>query len=145
MASTYAPVQTAQVVSASMPDFLVAASSGYQAETAAELYEWLSLARLNSPRIRCDDRIDPYLSRYRCPEGPPGQMEISCTSWDGLLSTSWVCSLASTLLAACPAESWVAISATDIPIGVLGGTSEVTVLKPPGDSRYLMWNIKHNR
>ena len=36
-------------------------------EAATELLEWLSLATSGSPRIQCDDEIDPYLSRYRVP------------------------------------------------------------------------------
>ncbi len=35
---------------------------------ALEIYEWLSLVSLESPRILAGDDIDPYLSRYQAPE-----------------------------------------------------------------------------
>ena len=34
---------------------------------AEQLFEWISLAMLDSPRIRIDDAIDPFLSRYTIP------------------------------------------------------------------------------
>ena len=46
--------------------------------TATELLEWLSLAISGSPRIQSDDRIDPYLSRYRVP--PPVDSASDMTS-----------------------------------------------------------------
>ncbi|KAL7936423.1 ribonuclease P 40kDa subunit domain-containing protein [Trichoderma chlorosporum] len=36
--------------------------------SATEMYEWLSLVRLESPRVEEGDTIDPYLSRYSPPE-----------------------------------------------------------------------------
>ena len=35
---------------------------------ATELLEWIRLAMLDSPRLRRDDRIDPYLCRYQIPD-----------------------------------------------------------------------------
>lgn len=135
-------VKTHQVITPSMPSFQDNGSEG--PDTATELYEWISLVRLGSPRVLYNDSIDPYLSRYSSPNCPPGEMSVSHISCDGFLSSSWVSNLVSTLIVACPEESWFAISATDVAAGGLGGRSEITVLKPPGQSsRYLMWDIKH--
>lgn len=113
-------------------------------DTAAELYEWISLVRLQSPRILHKDSLDAYISRYSVPDCPPGNTRVGHISWDGLLSSSWVSTMASALMASCPEASWFAISATDAVAGGLGGKSEITVLKPPGqNSRFLMWDVKH--
>ena len=60
-------------------------------EYAADLYEWLSLIRLESPRILSSDQIDPYLSRYRAPgDGQTHEPANLCKiSWQGLLSSAW--------------------------------------------------------
>ncbi|KAM0449968.1 hypothetical protein ACHAO4_006845 [Trichoderma viride] len=46
--------------------------------SATEMYEWLSLVRLESPRIVTGDTIDPYLSRYSPPEADSStaQMQV---------------------------------------------------------------------
>lgn len=130
-------IKTHQIVTPSMPSL--------DADTAADLYEWLSLVRLGSPRVLYKDSIDPYLSRYSPPDCPPGEINVGRISWDGLMSPSWVSNLASALLAACPEDSWFAICATDMPAGGLGGHCETTIMKPPGqNSRYWMWDIKHS-
>ncbi|KFA63918.1 hypothetical protein S40285_03779 [Stachybotrys chlorohalonatus IBT 40285] len=36
-------------------------------EVATDIYEWLSLIRLDSPRVEVHDKIDPYLSQYSAP------------------------------------------------------------------------------
>ncbi len=136
-------VKTHQVITPSMPSFRDNGPEG--SDTAVELYEWISLVRLRSPRVLFNDDIDPYLSRYTVPSYPVGEMSIGQISWNGLLSSSWVSNLTSALMTACPEESWFAISATDMAASGLGGRSEITVLKPPGQSsRYLMWDIKHS-
>lgn len=136
-------VKTHQVITPSMPSFRDNGPEG--SDTAVELYEWISLVRLRSPRVLFNDDIDPYLSRYTVPSYPVGEMSVGQISWNGLLSSSWVSNLTSALMTACPEESWFAISATDMAASGLGGRSEITVLKPPGQSsRYLMWDIKHS-
>lgn len=136
-------VKTHQVITPSMPGFQDNEPEG--SDIAAELYEWISLVRLRSPRVLYNDDINPYLSRYTAPSCPVGEMSVGHISWNGLLGSSWVSNLASALIAACPEESWVAISATDVAADGMGGRSEITVLKPPGQSsRYLMWNVKHS-
>ncbi|KAK5996616.1 hypothetical protein PT974_01953 [Cladobotryum mycophilum] len=41
-------------------------------EIATDIYEWLSLVRLESPRVTANDSIDPYLSRGSYPQ--PGSV-----------------------------------------------------------------------
>ena len=38
-----------------------------QSDINACFLEWLSLTLLNSPRVKLEDKIDPYLSRYEVP------------------------------------------------------------------------------
>lgn len=133
---------THQVMTPAMPGFHGIGPESRS--TAAELYEWISLVRLGSPRVSYSDDIDSYISRYSAPDCPPGEMSVGNISWDGLFSPSWVSNLVSRLLAVCPEESWFAITATDVMAGGLGGKGEITVLKPPGQgAKYLMWDIKH--
>lgn len=138
-------VQLQSAVSQSSGDLFGEDQRGNRGEMATELYEWLSLVRLGSPRILPGDNIDPYISRYSLPECQGGQTAVQRISWEGLLSSSWVSDLASALFETCPAESWVAISATDVATSGLSGRGEVVILKQPGkDMEYLMWDIKHS-
>jgi hypothetical protein len=55
------------------------------------LYEWLSLLSLDSPRIRKNDAIDPYLSRYAVPnDGDAGEARaVVRVKWTGFLPIQW--------------------------------------------------------
>jgi ribonucleases P/MRP protein subunit RPP40 len=66
-------------------------------EETIEMYEWLGLAIMKSPRIRSDDDIDPYLSRYQVPEfgqsisNESGLKEnIIIMRWHGLIDPDFV-------------------------------------------------------
>ncbi|KAL9080052.1 MAG: hypothetical protein Q9157_001136 [Trypethelium eluteriae] len=67
-------------------------------EYAAELLEWLGLALLDSPRIRADDSIDSYLSRYVVPvsqDAEGKEVEVSTRNlvnikWRGFMPSSFV-------------------------------------------------------
>ncbi|KAM3499336.1 hypothetical protein MY10362_007407 [Beauveria mimosiformis] len=136
-------IETHQVITPTMPGF--EDNGRYDQDTAVELYEWISLVRLQSPRVLHKDSLDAYISRYSVPDCPPGETSVGHISWDGLLSSSWVSTMVSALMASCPEASWFAISATDAIAGGMGGKSEITILKPPGQSsRFLMWDVKYN-
>jgi len=47
---------------------------------AEQLFEWISLAMLNSPRIRIDDAIDPFLSRYTIPQSEAENEDMNSES-----------------------------------------------------------------
>ena len=49
-------------------------------EHVADIFEWLSLLSLESPRILSADTIDPYLSRYEVPGSDAGQSDNDCPS-----------------------------------------------------------------
>ncbi len=106
------------------------------------LYEWLSLVRLQSPRIEVGDHIDQYLSRYQVPSAE-GEGKICKITWKGFLSPSWSRQTLIDILAALPTDSWFSFSATSFPKGLAGDTAECTVLRPPNSSgEYLMWEVK---
>lgn len=76
---------------------------------ATELLEWLSLVMSGSPRIRKNDNIDAYLSRYR-PPTPSATEDLVHLHWHGFISPSFVQRvLQSTLKGS--GENWFAMSA----------------------------------
>ncbi|PHH68616.1 hypothetical protein CDD82_410 [Ophiocordyceps australis] len=112
-------------------------------ETATDLYEWLSLVRLQSPRIAANDNIDPFLSRYKVPADNKAKAQICMFRWQGFLSASWLQSVAMDALALCSPQQWISISATSIPQSISGDTNELSLLRPSGVANdYLMWEIK---
>ncbi|KAL6863636.1 ribonuclease P 40kDa subunit domain-containing protein [Trichoderma novae-zelandiae] len=113
--------------------------------SATEMYEWLSLVRLESPRVVAGDSIDPYLSRYAPPEadGAVAQTPVCKLSWQGFLSSSWLRSIFVDIVTSCPSQSWFALSSTTFSRNILGGCNELTFLRPPESSgEFLMWEIK---
>ncbi|KAI2609337.1 ribonuclease P 40kDa subunit [Hypoxylon fragiforme] len=87
---------------------------------ALDIYEWLSLVRLNSPRLRVGDKIDPYLSDYSV----PGQAEeiqegkLCRISWQGFISPKWTQKLLADVILALPSKSWFSLSVTSLAQGV---------------------------
>ncbi len=71
-------------------------------EYAVEIHEWLSLVRLESPRVNVNDQIDPFLSRYSIPGSSnyPAEKptELVRLRWEGFMSPSWVNTTFLTLL-----------------------------------------------
>ncbi|KAL6717877.1 hypothetical protein ACLMJK_003962 [Lecanora helva] len=61
-------------------------------EWAFQLYEWLSLISIESPRVNIDDSIDPYLCRYQIPS-PQADLRQSQSfikiTWHGLVPHEW--------------------------------------------------------
>lgn len=114
-------------------------------EFASEIYEWLSLLRLQSPRVSSADSVDPYLSRYQ-PPGESGQWPVArlCTVvWDGLLPPCFARKLLVEAILALPSHSWFSMAVSAFPKGFSGDTAESTFLRPPGSpSEYLLWDIR---
>ncbi|EQK97511.1 ribonuclease P 40kDa subunit [Ophiocordyceps sinensis CO18] len=112
-------------------------------ETATELYEWLSLHRLQSPRATLGDTVDPFLSRYSIPCSNGGQAQICLLSWQGFLGAAWLRNLATDALEACHPHQWVSISATGFPRSIPGNANDLTLLRASGTANeYLMWEAK---
>ncbi|KAH7310406.1 ribonuclease P 40kDa subunit [Stachybotrys elegans] len=115
-------------------------------EFATDLYEWLSLVRLQSPRVEAQDAIDPYLSRYEIPGGVAAAktetMPLCKLSWQGLIASGWVRDMLIDVLVTCPSSMWFALCATSFPWTPSGGSNELSLLRPPAsDGEYLMWEI----
>jgi ribonuclease P/MRP protein subunit RPP40 len=109
---------------------------------ATGLYEWLSLVRLQSPRIEAGDQIDPYLSRYEVP-GAEQQGKICKISWQGFLAPSWSRQTLIDIIIALPPQAWFAFSTTTFSKGLAGDSVECTILRPPNSvGEYLMWEVK---
>ncbi|ODA76654.1 hypothetical protein RJ55_07925 [Drechmeria coniospora] len=88
-------------------------------DTAMNLYEWLSLIRLQSPRITASDTIDP---------------------WKGFINARWLRRLVTDILTKCPQSEWFAVSATAFSNNFAGGSKDLTMLCPSeGATEYLMW------
>lgn len=112
-------------------------------DAATELYEWLSLIRLGSPRVEAKDEIDPYLSRYRVPGETNSETTVCKFSWQGFIATSWLRGLLTDILTTCPSSAWVALSATCFSLSVAGSSMELTLHRPPDAAgKYLMWEIR---
>lgn len=131
-------------VAASIPSSILAEGNRSDLEiTTSELYEWFSLIRLGSPRVKASDCIDSYISRYQAPRDASGQRTVCKMSWQGFISTQWVRELLSTLLTTCPSQAWFSLSATEFSRTMPATGNEVTLLRPlHATEEYLMWEIK---
>ncbi|CAK7239156.1 MAG: hypothetical protein STHCBS139747_000584 [Sporothrix thermara] len=136
------------------PSLLVGGGAGSDRleteEAAIELYEWLSLVRLGSPRINAADSIDPYLSRYSVPmsgdnEDPSPSVGDVCTlRWRGFFSPTWACQTLLDVLVAVPSSAWLAMSVSGFATsrGLAGESPECTFFRPSDTPReYLLWEI----
>lgn len=114
-------------------------------EFATNIYEWLSLVRLESPRILSSDDIDPYLSRYRVPGDSQDQQAVSLCkiSWRGFLSSAWARKTLVDVILALPAKTWFSFSATTFSSGMMAESSEFALFRPPESQReYFLWEVK---
>ncbi|RYP18425.1 hypothetical protein DL765_003937 [Monosporascus sp. GIB2] len=114
-------------------------------EYATDVYEWLSLIRLGSPRILASDKIDPYLSTYAVPGGVEDISEgrVCKVSWEGFISSTWTRQLLADIILALPSKSWFSLSATTFAKSIVGDCTECTILRPPNSpGEYFLWDIK---
>lgn len=124
-----------------------------QEEAATELYEWLSLVRLGSPRVEAGDSIDPYLSRYTVPESKSAGLvatgDVSVLRWTGFFSPTWACQTlldVAQAMQSVPALSsaWFALSVSSFSSskGIAGDCAECTFFRPAdAPQEYLLWDI----
>ncbi|KAF3067057.1 hypothetical protein GL218_08896 [Daldinia childiae] len=114
-------------------------------EFATDIYEWLSLVRLDSPRINIDDKIDPYLSNYTIPGAPDDLQEgkLCRISWQGFIPPRWTRQTLAEVILALPAKSWFSLSTTTFARDIVGDSADCTILRPPNSSgEYLLWDIR---
>lgn len=111
-------------------------------EYATDIYEWLSLARLQSPRIASNDDIDTYLSRYRVPNRSESDIDMWKVSWSGFIDPTWFRELLIGMMKGCPAQSWFSLTALGFERGLAQTGAETTVMRLPGAAgEFMMWEI----
>ena len=63
----------------------------FSEDWALDMHEWLDLVALQSPRIRADDEIDSYLSRYSVPERNSAvASDLIVLVWSGFIPALWI-------------------------------------------------------
>ncbi|PGH27402.1 hypothetical protein AJ80_00880 [Polytolypa hystricis UAMH7299] len=115
-----------------------AANSGQEflRESCEELEEWLALVSLNSPRVKADDSIDPYLSRYDVPNRDECvSMDLVRVSWKGLVPSKWITQLLIATVRQCLShaspQAWFALSCSALARDVVDGKNGYTILSIP--------------
>lgn len=114
-------------------------------DAVSEIYEWLSLIRLQSPRVSSADTIDPYLSHYEVPGEPEEQLSSRlCTiTWEGFLPPKFARQLLVDTIIALPSREWFSLSMSCFSKTILGDAAEVTFLRPPKIAgEFLLWEVK---
>lgn len=112
---------------------------------ATEMYEWIALLRLHSPRVESGDKVDPYLCRYQVPGEREQQQETKLCriTWEGLLSASWVRKTLVDLILVLPLGAWFSFSVNAFPTAMMTDGSECTFLRLlESHGEYVMWEIK---
>ncbi|KAI1326482.1 ribonuclease P 40kDa subunit [Xylariaceae sp. FL0255] len=114
-------------------------------EYATDIYEWLSMVRLESPRVKVGDDVDPYLSTYSVP-GEKTEMcetKLCKVSWQGFMPPSWATQTLAELIQALPSKAWFSFSTTPFTMGSMGQGADCTFLRPPNSpGEYFLWEIK---
>ncbi|KAG5925545.1 hypothetical protein E4U42_004187 [Claviceps africana] len=115
-------------------------------EVGLQVYEWLSLLRLESPRVQSGDSIDTFLSRYKAVGGEYSegeQSDVCRISWVGLIGSTWFQALVDDVLAVHPAEGWLSVSSNGFDdVNMSGKGSELVLLRPSKrDDQYMMWTL----
>jgi len=117
-------------------------------ETAADLYEWFSLVRLDSPRVEFGDEIDPYLSRYEVPRSSDGAQtcKLRRVTWKGFMSATWARTALAEIVASLPFKSWLVFSTTSFSKGTTArDNAECTFFRPPSSGgQYILWEVRRD-
>jgi len=138
MPSLYPPTDSlgANSRAGSRPDF---------EEFAVDIYEWLSLIAIESPRVNDDDQIDRFLSRYAPPD--PATTDAETTelikiTWRGFLSASWAHKAFVQGLLAATSNTWLSFGVSGFHDSWSSDSQDCTVLKLPGAANeYVMWQV----
>lgn len=115
---------------------------------SVDLYEWLSLISLESPRVNINDKIDPFLSRYSPPEPDPASPkteELVKITWEGFLSPSWAYTVFVQALLAATVDMWFSFAVLGFNESLPSDSTDCTVLRLPGQpgqpSEYILWEV----
>jgi ribonucleases P/MRP protein subunit RPP40 len=110
-------------------------------ELATDIYEWISLVRLDSPRIQAGDNIDSHVSRYQVPGGS-APSNVCRISWGGFLAPNWAREVLVEALLSLPSKVWFSLSATSQPAGLVADSTDFTFVRPPNSpGEYLLWEV----
>lgn len=112
---------------------------------ATDIYEWLSLLRLDSPRVHPGDSVDPFLSRYAIPGAPEDLSQVSLckVSWQGFIAPAWARQTLADIMLSISSRSWFSMSATSLSKGVTGDNTECTIFRPSNaQGEYFLWDIR---
>ncbi|KAI2617686.1 ribonuclease P 40kDa subunit [Hypomontagnella submonticulosa] len=116
-------------------------------EFAEEIYEWLSLIRLESPRVNADDKVDPYLCDYTVPGNSEDIQtgKLCRISWQGFIPPKWTQRILADVILAIPSKSWFSLSTTTFARGIVGDSADCTILRPPNSpGEYFLWDIRRH-
>ncbi|KAI0803927.1 ribonuclease P 40kDa subunit-domain-containing protein [Xylaria sp. FL0064] len=114
-------------------------------EYATEIYEWISLVRLESPRVKLGDKIDPYLSTYAVPGDSSERTDgrLCKISWQGFIPPNWAANTLAELIRSLPPKAWFSFSTTPFTRGIMGLGADCTIMRPPSSpGEYVLWEIK---
>ncbi|KAG6044035.1 hypothetical protein E4U39_003860 [Claviceps sp. Clav50 group G5] len=108
------------------------------------VYEWLSLLRLESPRVQYGDDVDTFLSRYRVASRDREQVRVCRISWVGLIGTTWFQNLVRDVMTVNATEGWLSFSSNSFyDVSLSGIGSELVMLRPSTkEDQYLTWRLK---
>lgn len=113
---------------------------------AVEIYEWLSLISLGSPRVNAQDQIDPFLSRYSPPSAEAHNFnvtEVVKITWSGFLSSSWAHKIFVQALLAAKSEMWFSFAMLGFNESIPRECGDCTILKLAGArNEYVLWEVE---
>ncbi|KAG5654183.1 hypothetical protein H0H81_006565 [Sphagnurus paluster] len=117
------------------------------------LFEWVGMACLGSQRLNANDRADPYVALYECPE-PSHVGSLTHLRWKGFVGPTFLQSIINTVLASLKTLSpdaaerpFVAITAhactaspvTYIPPGPRSGDGPVRLARTDGEDTWCLF------
>ncbi|KZZ92325.1 Ribonuclease P, Rpp40 [Ascosphaera apis ARSEF 7405] len=130
-------------------------SQDFLKQTTDDLSEWLALVALDSDRVRSDDTIDPYLSRYELPtiKEECKEQHLLSLRWKGLIPAEWILRLFVSLLRHVQSpntspNSWFALTSSAFPRKAMDNDKGYTILSPPQNDhsqnaeirrKYVLW------
>lgn len=113
---------------------------------SVEVYEWISLISLGSPRVDPNDKIDPFLSRYAPPTAEDQKLDITQLvkmNWEGFASSSWAHKIFIQALLAAKPGMWFSFAVLGFNESIQTGGGDCTILKLPGaQNEYMLWEIE---
>ncbi|KAI0018469.1 ribonuclease P 40kDa subunit-domain-containing protein [Xylariomycetidae sp. FL0641] len=114
-------------------------------EYGTDIYEWLSLIRLGSPRVDATDTIDPYLCQYVVPGDAEGVRtdKLCKVTWQGFISPRWAAQTLAQLMEALPSHAWLSFGVTTFSRSIFSGCNDWVFLRPPSSAEeYVLWESK---